>query len=54
MAAGLNLAFIECRIGDKKKALETLAGLSRFNPDDPMLRKFLVSGTYAGERCELR
>jgi predicted CXXCH cytochrome family protein len=53
-AAGLNLAFIECRIGDKKKALEILMELSRFNPDDPMLRKFLASGTYAGERCELR
>ena len=54
MAAGLNLAFIECRIGDKKKALEILTGLSRFNPDDPILRKFLASGTYAGERCQLR
>jgi predicted CXXCH cytochrome family protein len=54
MAAGLNLAFIECRIGDKKKALEILMGLSRFNPDDPTLRKFMASGTYAGERCELR
>jgi predicted CXXCH cytochrome family protein len=53
-AAGLNLAFIECRIGDKKRALEILAGLSRINPDDPMLRKFLASGIYAGERCELR
>jgi Flp pilus assembly protein TadD len=53
-AAGLNLAFIECRIGDKKKALGILIELSRFNPDDPMLRKFLASGTYAGERCELR
>ena len=53
MAAGLNLAFIECRIGDKKKALEILAGLSRFNPDDPMLRRFLVSGVYGAEHCEL-
>jgi predicted CXXCH cytochrome family protein len=54
MAAGLNLAFIECKIGDKKKALEILTGLSRFNPDDPMLHKFLAEGTYAGERCQLR
>jgi predicted CXXCH cytochrome family protein len=54
MAAGLNLAYIECRIGDKKKALEILTGLSRFNPDDAMLRKFLASGIYAGEHCELR
>jgi len=54
MAAGLNLAFIDCRIGDKKKALEILTGLSQFNPDDPTLRNFLASGTYAGERCDLR
>jgi Tetratricopeptide repeat/Cytochrome c554 and c-prime len=54
MAAGLNLAFIECRIGNKKKALDILTGLSRFNPDDPTLRKFLASGAYAGERCDLR
>jgi Tetratricopeptide repeat/Cytochrome c554 and c-prime len=54
MAPGLNLAFIECRLGDKKKALEILAGLSRINPDDPTLHKFLASGTYAGARCELR
>ena len=54
MAAGLNLAFIECKIGNKKKALEILTGLSRFNPDDPTLRTFLASGTYGGERCDLR
>ena len=54
MAPGLNLAFIECRLGEKKKALAILMGLSRFNPDDPTLRKFLASGTYAGQRCELR
>jgi Tfp pilus assembly protein PilF len=54
MAPGLNLAFIECRLGDKMRALEILTGLSRFNPDDPTLRKFLASGTYAGQRCELR
>lgn len=54
MAPGLNLAFIECRLGDKKRALEILTGLSRFNPDDPTLHKFLTSGTYAGARCELR
>ena len=54
MAAGLNLAFIDCRIGDKKKALEILTGLSKLNPDDPTLRNFWTSGTYAGERCDLR
>jgi len=52
-AAGLNLAFIECKIGDKKKALEILEGLSQFNPDNPTLSNFLASGIYAGERCEL-
>jgi Tetratricopeptide repeat/Cytochrome c554 and c-prime len=54
MAPSLNLAFIECRIGEKKRALEILTVLSRFNPDDPTLHKFMTSGTYAGGRCELR
>jgi predicted CXXCH cytochrome family protein len=54
MIAGLNLAFIECSIGDKKRALDILTRLSHFNPDDPTLRKFLASGTYAGEQCDLR
>jgi predicted CXXCH cytochrome family protein len=53
MTAGLNLAFIECRVGNKKKALQILTGLTRFDPDDPSLRKFLSSGRYAGERCSL-
>jgi predicted CXXCH cytochrome family protein len=52
--AALNLAFVECRIGDKKKALEILNEVSRFNPDDPTLRKFLINGTYAGEKCSVR
>jgi Flp pilus assembly protein TadD len=53
ITAGLNLAFIECRVGNKKKALQILTELTRFDPDDPTLRKFLSSGTYAGERCSL-
>jgi predicted CXXCH cytochrome family protein len=53
ITAGLNLAFIECRVGNKKNALQILTGLTRFDPDDPTLRKFLSSGTYAGERCSL-
>jgi predicted CXXCH cytochrome family protein len=53
ITAGLNLAFIECRVGNKKRAIEILTGLTRFNPDDPTLRGFLSSGTYAGERCSL-
>jgi len=53
ITAGLNLAFIECRVGNKKRAIEILTGLARFDPDDPALRGFLSSGTYAGERCSL-
>jgi Tfp pilus assembly protein PilF len=53
-SAELDLAFIQCRIGNKTRALEILTRLSKFNPDDPALRKFLASGTYAGERCSLR
>ena len=53
LTAGLNLAFIECRVGNKKRAREILMDLVRFDPDDPQLRKFLSSGSYAGERCPL-
>jgi putative intracellular protease/amidase len=53
ITAGLNLAFIECKVGNKKKALQILRGLARFDPDDPALRKFLSSGSYAGERCSV-
>lgn len=54
MAAGLDLAYIECRVGDRKRALDILTGLSRINPDDPAIRIFLSAGTYEGKRCELR
>jgi predicted CXXCH cytochrome family protein len=54
MAAGLDLAFIECRIDDKARALEILSRLSRLNPDDPKLYKFVTSGIYGGQRCDLR
>ncbi|WP_216842985.1 M48 family metallopeptidase [Granulicella sp. S190] len=54
ITAGLNLAFIECRVGNKEKARQILMSAARFDPDDPNLRKFLSSGTYAGERCNLR
>jgi predicted CXXCH cytochrome family protein len=54
MAAGLDLAFIECRMGNKSKASELLTRLSQVNPDDATLRRFLASGTYGGQRCDLR
>jgi Flp pilus assembly protein TadD len=53
LAAGLDLAFIECRINNKSEALKIVASLSRLNPDDPALRKFAESGVYGGQRCEL-
>jgi len=53
LTAGLNLAFIECRVGNKDRARQILMELARFDPDDPELRKFLSSGSYAGERCLL-
>jgi tetratricopeptide (TPR) repeat protein len=54
LAAGLNLAFIECQTGNKNEALKILTRLSALNPDDPMLRKFVVSGDYGGQHCDLR
>ena len=53
-SAGLNLAFIECRIGRRAQAAETLHSLQLLNPDDAQLRMFLEQGVYAGQRCELR
>ncbi len=53
-AAGLDLAFIDCRMGQKSEALKILNSISMFNPDDPTLRKFAASGTYGGQRCDLR
>jgi predicted CXXCH cytochrome family protein len=53
-AAGLNLAFIECRLGQKEKAQGTLALLARFNPDDPALRALSQTGNYGGRHCDLR
>jgi len=52
--AGLNLAFIECSMGDKKGALDTIHLISRFAPDDPAIHKFMDSGIYVEHRCSLR
>ena len=51
--AGMNLAFIECSTGRSKQARELLQRLSVFNPDNPTLRTFVHSGTYAGGKCNL-
>jgi predicted CXXCH cytochrome family protein len=51
--AGMNLAFMECRLGLKAEAARTLQKMSRFNPDDPILRTFRETGTYGGSKCPL-
>ncbi len=53
-AAGLNLAFIECRLGQKEQGLATLDALARVSPDNAALRKFLDTGVYGEQRCALR
>jgi tetratricopeptide (TPR) repeat protein len=52
-AAGLNLAFIECKLGDGEDARELIQRLTTFNPDDPQLREFLLTGNYGGQHCAL-
>jgi hypothetical protein len=52
-AAALNLAFIECHLGDLRSARQTLSTLALFNPDNPALRAFLATGDYAGQHCDL-
>lgn len=51
--AGLNLAFLECRLGQPVEAEAVLRRLEVLNPDDPQLRVFLQRGVYAGQRCDL-
>jgi hypothetical protein len=51
--AGLNLAWIECQIGERAEARQVLERLRRINPDDPQLRMFAGSGNYLGRHCEL-
>ncbi len=52
-AAGLNLAYIQCRLGHPDQALATARQLQPENPDNPQLRTFLATGTYAGQTCNL-
>jgi hypothetical protein len=52
-AAGLNLAFIDCRLGQPDKARATLSTLARYNPDDPSLRTLRETGNYGGQHCDL-
>ena len=51
--AGLNLAFIDCKLGYKQAARQLLQRLQLLNPDDPQLRLFVTRGTYAGQHCDL-
>ena len=51
--AGLNLAFVECRVGRRSEAAEVLHRLQKVNPDDPQVRAFLEQGVYSGQRCAL-
>jgi Flp pilus assembly protein TadD len=51
--AGLNLAFIECRLGQPAKALATLATLAQYNLDDPSLRTLKERGNLGGQHCDL-
>ena len=53
-SAGLNLAFIECRLGHRSQAREVLQQMQALSPDDPQVRAFLERGFYAGQRCDLR
>ena len=49
--AGLDLAFIECRLGRAEEARATTERVRTANPDSPALRLFLRTGEYAGQSC---
>jgi cytochrome c-type biogenesis protein CcmH/NrfG len=53
VAAGLNLALIQCLSGNKAQASAILSNLRRFNPDDPAVLGFINKGVYAGQRCSV-
>ena len=36
------------------EAMEILTRLTRVDPDDPVLRRFMSYGIYGGQRCQLR
>jgi predicted CXXCH cytochrome family protein len=50
MSAGLNLAVVECRLGNWESAVRILTELRQFSPDDPSLRGF---GSRIDKRCAL-
>jgi hypothetical protein len=52
-AAGLNLVFIECKLGRASEARALTRRLSAYNPDDPQVREYLRTGNYAGQSCPL-
>lgn len=53
-SAGLNLAFLQCKVGLKTQALHTINDVRRFNPDSPALHEFLASGKYGGQVCRVK
>ena len=53
MAAGMDLAFIECRLNNKDHARQILQNLLGLNPDDAELREFLATGRYRGGQCSV-
>lgn len=53
LAAGLDLAFLECKLGQKEQALATLHRLSVIDPDAPEIHTFLTTGIFGTQRCSL-
>ena len=49
--AGLDLAFLECRLGRKEESQSLVKRLGENNPDSPELRAFLSRGEMGGQRC---
>ena len=53
-APGLDLAFLQCRLGEKAQALQTISEVKVFNPDNPEIHEFLENGRYGGQTCRVR
>jgi hypothetical protein len=46
--------FLECEAGDKAKARRTLEQLEEFDPDSPLVDRFLDTGEYQNQSCKLQ
>jgi Flp pilus assembly protein TadD len=53
-SVGLNLAFLQCRKGKQVDAIAVLMTMLQYNPDSAAAHRFLETGVYGDQHCNLR